>query len=245
MPWAIQTVQAVVFTPDQPSAYGLFEAAFGRAPTTLQTATAPAIGTMAAETGADGQWTIQVTPGRIDIFASPIMTMTEPAPFVPLPGPGKAKESLSAVAAVVADMCATVNRLAWVVRSVCETDTDLAAADLFSECSGLPRAKVSTRDNFLQTNRPIEMPGLQDAVLNRLIQWRTEMVQFFDISAVMGTAGTPTFTQQERHAISLNVDLNIIPQAGVLPSDRVRELVHDLARLSAEFTAADVPGIAV
>ncbi len=245
MPWAIQTVQAVVFTPDQPSAYGLFEAAFGRAPTTFQTATAPAIGTMASAVGTDGQRTIQVTPGRIDIFASPIPTMTEPVPFVPLPEPVKAKESLSAAAAAVAGKCSTVLRLAWVVRSVHETVTDLAAADLFSEYSGLPRARMSERDNFLQTNRPIEMPGLQDAVLNRLVQWRTETVQLLDISAVMGTAGVPTVTQRERHAISLNVDLNVIPLKGVLPGDRVGELVHDLARLSTEFAATDAPGIAV
>ncbi len=104
---------------------------------------------------------------------------------------------------------------------------------------------MSERDNFLQTNRPIEMPGLQDAVLNRLVQWRTETVQLLDISAVMGTAGVPTVTQRERHAISLNVDLNVIPLKGVLPGDRVGELVHDLARLSTEFAATDAPGIAV
>lgn len=245
MPWAIQTVQAVVFTPDQPSAYGLFEAAFGRSPTTFQTATAPAVGTMAADVSDDGQRTIQVTPGRIDVFVSPLTTTTAPSPFTPLPRPTQAKEGVCAAAAVVAGGCTVVHRLAWVVRSVCETGTALEAAGLFSDHSGLPREKMGERDNLVQTNRPIEMPNLSGAVLNRLAQWRMETVQLFDISAVIGAAGAPTVTQTERHALSLNVDLNVIPSTGVLPGDMVGELVHDLARLSTEFATSDVPGIAV
>ena len=243
MPWTVQTVQAVVFTSEQPSAYDLFEPAFGYRAANFQNAPPPMIGTMAASVADHRQYTVQVTPGRIDVSISPIAAANDPAIFVPLPAADLAKEQLATAIATIATRCATVGRLAWVVRSVLRTDTANEATNLFADYVGLPADRIGTLDNILQTNRQTAMPGLQDALLNRLIVWRTEMMQMIDVNT--GFGGQPTITQRDHYAISLNVDLNVIPRSGTLPTARVGELVHELAQLSVEFAAINAPRVTV
>ena len=238
MPLALQLVQAVLFTPEPPSPLDVFSAAFGIPPAQFQQAPPPALGSVAVGIAHGRNLVLQSQPGRVDLFAAavdPGNPEAVPGQFAPVHEPEAAIDQIESAIGTVAARLPSINRLAFVLRYVESVPDANRSADRFSELTGLPRDRVGLTDNILQVANPSTLPDLPSSVLNLLCKWQTERIMALSISFAPGTTVAPAAgCTIEHHAISLNVDVNVIPQDGAIPLPRVDELLHRLREIAVE-----------
>lgn len=223
MPWATQTVQVVIFTPDQPSAYDVLRQAFECSPTNFQVAPPPAVGGFASAP-ADGRlYTAQIAPGRIDLVIGPFVPTDEAPTFAPLPGDRAAHDVVEAALRVLSS-CSAAMRISLAVRRVYGVSDDDESVSVFARITGVDPARLGPRDNVFQTNHPSQLPDMLGVSHNRITQCRTELSQMINITA--GPGVVQQVVTRERRAVTLTHESNVLSTVGPLPRDKLGALMH-------------------
>ena len=247
MPLAVQFVQAAVFTPDQAAPYDLFVAAFGVPPTQLQPAQPPLMGTVALAVADGRNLVLQVTPGRHDLFTASVENQAEnalPGQFTPVVNPEGAIELVAAAAARLAGTRTTVNRINLAIRYVQPVENSAEASALFALLTGIPPERVGASDNIFQSNNPGTIEKLPGAMLARTQRWQTEQIVVVTLPSFppMSVGAPLSVNRRENYAVSLNVDVGVIPQDGVIPVDMVGDLFHQAREIAVGLAPADRSG---
>lgn len=185
---------------------------------------------------------LTVSPIRADWIAFPVINMESEAPLVNPPTLGTFEESCLVLDAIVIpwlESCPSIVRLSSVTKLAHFTPTREDSYAILDRC--LPDVIVDpTASEFqFKINRKRESTtGIEQLVINRLCTWSSVKLELTLKLVNAQNLSQQHSIKQEFTGAMLEADINTTPEfSSPLPQDRLAEIWHELASLTAGVIA--------
>ncbi|MBN2628952.1 MAG: hypothetical protein JXR75_00265 [Rhodobacteraceae bacterium] len=219
--WKLQTIQAIWFITDLnvTPANTLFKIAFGHDPDNFQTNRALGPGNSFLSHAAghiDGMTvTFSVQPGRLSLAITPFQQEIDfSQPFLSI-DQASATEMHARAANAISEYLNGVVRNATVASFVMPVASYAEAAQVIFGLTHTDLSAENVSDIEFQMNRPTTADD--GAVVNRLLKYNVLGMQVV-VGNQPGIAATHEALRSDLHAVSLMIDVNVVPNRGILDS---------------------------